>query len=197
MDSRSPGRSRCRGGSTAGAPGDSRGQLIVLCGSSFSGKSTVATWLADALGGCVVSFDAINEARGLHGGQGVPLTEWARTGQIATEQARQGLQDAQTVVVDDTSSPRFLRDRWRSLAQELEVPAVLVLVDAAPDTIRRRQVANRASGARRDVTDAVMAEHLATFEPPGPDEHAVRVTAEDSTPQQVVNAVTDVLDRTR
>ena len=182
---------------TTGASGDSRGQLIVLCGRSFSGKSTVAAWLAEALRARVVSFDAINEARGLHGGQGIALTEWALTGQIATEQARQGLLDARTVIVDDTSSPRFLRDGWRSLARELDVPVVLVFIDADPDTIRWRQVANRVSGARRDVTDAVMVEHLATFEPPGPDEHAVRVTAEDSTPQQVVTAVTTALDRTR
>ena len=40
------------------------GQLVVLCGESFSGKGTVASFLAEALPGAVVSLEAINEERG-------------------------------------------------------------------------------------------------------------------------------------
>jgi len=81
------------------------------------------------------------------------------------------------VIVDDTSSPRFLRDGWRSLAAQFGVGFVLVYLDVDHATIRRRQAENRVSQRRRDVADAVLEEHLAGFEPPEPDEAAVRVTS--------------------
>ena len=49
------------------------GRLVLPCGRSYSGKSTLARALADALPGVVVGLDAINEERGLHGGQGIPV----------------------------------------------------------------------------------------------------------------------------
>lgn len=62
-------------------------------------------------------------------------------------------------------------------------------VDTAQSTTRQRQTANRGTLARPDVTDAVTDEHLAGFEPRGPDEPAV-VVSEAATPAQVVAEVT-------
>lgn len=177
-------------------PGGGSGRLVVLCGRSFSGKSTVAAWLREGLDGEVVGFDAINAERGLSGGQGVPVAEWARTGELASRRVRAALQHGRTVVVDDTSSPRFLRDGWRPLAVELDVPLVLVFLDTAVAAVRQRQLANRDSRTRPDVTDAVMDEHLAGFEPPGPDEPAV-VVSESSTQEQVVAEVAAGLGSSR
>ncbi len=160
----------------------------MLCGRSFSGKSTVAGWLRDGLGGKTVSFDEINAERGLWGGDGIALAEWIATGEIATQRVRAALALGETVIVDDTSSPRFLRDRWRSVAGDLDVSMVLVFVDTTLSTIKARQGANRASRTRRDVTDAVMDEQLAGFEPPEPDEPKV-VVSEISTEEQVVSEV--------
>lgn len=168
---------------------------MVLCGRSFSGKSTIASWLRGGLDGQVISFDAINQERGLRGGEGIPVQEWAHTYDLAIDRARQALTAGQRVIVDDTSSPRFLRDGWRALAEDLCVPMVVVFVDAAQDVLRQRQLANRSSGARQDVTDAVMTEHLAAVEALESDEDAVRVASETATPQQVVADVIDALDR--
>ena len=46
------------------------GQMVLLCGRSFSGKSTVASSLAHSLPGSVVSLDEINEERGCTGVKG-------------------------------------------------------------------------------------------------------------------------------
>lgn len=124
------------------------------------------------------------------------MAEWVRTGEIATRRVRAALHLGRSVIVDDTSSPRFLRDRWRSLAAELDVAMVLVFVDVAVSTIRGRQVANRSSGRRPDVSDAVMDDHLAGFQRPGPDEAAV-VVSEASVEARVVAAVVAELDRVR
>lgn len=184
--------------------------LVLMCGTSFSGKSTFARALAAEIQAMVISLDEINERRGLWGGDGMPLEEWQRTHEIATAEARAqllGASDRRTedsaattrnaasrdsaeatstgrsavpgrsVIVDDTSSPRFLRDGWRSLARQIGVGFLLVYLDVDQATIRRRQADNRVSQGRRDVTDAVLEEHLAGFEPPEPDEAAVRVTS--------------------
>jgi len=56
-----------------------------MCGLSFAGKSTFARLLAEELGAQVISLDLINAERGLYGGQGIPLEEWAATDRIAHE----------------------------------------------------------------------------------------------------------------
>jgi predicted kinase len=72
--------------------------------------------------------------------------------------------------VDDTSSPRFLRDNWRSLATTTASKFVLVYVNTPHDVSRQRLLQNRLEANRNDVRDEVMADHLDSFEPPGADE---------------------------
>lgn len=173
------------------------GRVVLLCGRSFSGKSTVAQALSVALGGVVVSLDAINEERGLYGGQGIAVEEWARTNDIAHERVAAELVRDAAVIIDDTSSLRFLRDAWRELSAHLGAGFVLVFIDAARETILQRQAANRTSGTRRDVIDRVMGEHLETFDPPAEAEGALRFNAEDVPVSAVVAAVTTALAEDR
>jgi predicted kinase len=173
------------------------GRIALLCGRSFSGKSTVARELRTSFDGTVVSFDEINSERGLHGGQGIPVADWARTHEIARERVTTELAKDRTVIIDDTSSPRFLRDGWRRLSADLGAPLVLVFIDASPETIVRRQAANRSNGERDDVIDSVMAEHLDAFEPPTEDEDALCFAAENLSMPEVVAAVKDAQSSAR
>ncbi|MGW7686046.1 AAA family ATPase [Kribbella sp. NPDC054772] len=155
-------------------------ELVLLCGTAFSGKSTVARALAPMLPASIVSLDEINERRGLWGGDGIPVKEWLRTHQFASDEVRALLAGGTSVIVDDTSSPRFLRDGWRALAAEAAARFTLVYVDVDHETVRRRRAANQADPRRRDVADGVLDQHLADFEPPAPDEHAVRISPADN-----------------
>jgi predicted kinase len=150
-------------------------RLVVMCGTSFSGKSTVAGALAPRLKAHIVSLDDINARRGLWGGDGIGVDEWIRTHELASTEVRDLLTAGTSVVVDDTSSPRFLRDGWRALAKDLSVGFTLIYLDVDHATVRRRRAANLIAQHRRDVTDAVLERHLADFEPPGDDEDAVRI----------------------
>ena len=107
----------------------------------------------------------------------MPVEEWLATGAIAHARAGALLAVGRIVVVDDTSSPRFLRDEWRRLADESDAAFLLVHVDADESLIRRRVATNRASGARPDVVDAVLEEHLRAFEPPEQGEAHLAVRA--------------------
>ncbi len=170
--------------------------LILMCGLSFSGKSTVAGRLARELDASLISLDAINEKRGLRGGQGIPLEEWAATNRIAHEQAATLLRAGGDVVVDDTGSPRFIRDEWRSTAQRVgaRLEIVWVHIDAALQ--RERVLANRAQQQRPDVVDEVLADHAAHFEAPTDDENAVAIDARDTRDDSRIRAIVGTL-RTR
>lgn len=119
--------------------------LTLMCGLSFSGKSTLAARLAEGLSANMISLDLINEERGLYGGQGIPLEEWSKTNRIAHERGRALLETGHHVVVDDTGSPRFIRDKWRAIADRSGVPFALVWVQISADLQTERIRANRGS----------------------------------------------------
>ncbi|HEY2642746.1 MAG TPA: ATP-binding protein [Galbitalea sp.] len=144
--------------------------LIVMCGRSFSGKSTIARAIAATLDADVVNFDQINEQRGLDGGAGIPVEEWQRTHAIATERVLAALHDNRVVIVDDTNSWRFLRDGWRDLAERETASYILLYVDTPADEVRRRRDVNRIHRSRHEVADPVFEAHLADFDEPGADE---------------------------
>ncbi|WP_353651121.1 ATP-binding protein [Nakamurella sp. A5-74] len=147
----------------------------MLCGRSLSGKSTLARQLADALPATVIALDHLNAERGLSSGAGIPLTEWGRTHEIAHDRTRTELLAGRSVVVDDTSSPRFLRDRWRDVGREAAVPVTLVYLDTPIEVSAARHAVNRSDPVRPDVADRVLRDHLDGFEPPELDEDAIRV----------------------
>lgn len=166
--------------------------LALMCGLSFSGKSTFATRLARELDGHLISLDLINAERGLDGGQGIPVDEWAKTNRIAHDRAETLLCDGQDVVVDDTGSPRFIRDRWRAAAERAGAPFALVWIQIDPDLQRERVLANRSLQTRNDVVDAVLVSHGATFEPPT-DESPIIVNARETKDAQPIRDVRDAI----
>jgi predicted kinase len=147
--------------------------LVLLCGRPFSGKSTLAGRLSADHGAAVVSFDAINLERGLHGGEGLPIEEWAKTLEIAKARTATLLAKRPVVAVDDTLCFRWIREEFRTLARASGARCVLVYLDLPCGDLEARMAANARSGGRPGIQPAVLAEHLATFEPPGEDEGAV------------------------
>lgn len=153
--------------------------LTLMCGLSFAGKSSFAKLLAAELGGRIISLDGINAERGLDGGQGIPLEEWATSDRIAHERAETLLRQGTHVIIDDTGSPRFIRDQWRATASTVRVPFVIVWIHIDPELQRERVAANRSQQQRHDVTDAVLVDHVAGFEFPT-DENPLVIDASDT-----------------
>jgi len=85
-------------------------RLYLICGLPFSGKSTLAARLAQWLGCPVVSFDAINQERGLHfaGERELTGAEWAETYAIARERVAERLKLGQDIILDIEFPPDVL-----------------------------------------------------------------------------------------
>jgi predicted kinase len=151
--------------------------MIALCGLAFSGKSTIARRVAPELDCALISYDAINAARGFDGGTVIADVEWEKTSMMAAVQARTTLTAGRGVVIDDTFSHRFLRERFRKLAQSVGVPFVLLFVDTPMSVIEARIADNTRTDARTHIAPSVFAHHRDRFQFPDPDENAVRLVS--------------------
>jgi len=149
--------------------------LYLLCGLSFCGKSTMAAAIAQQTGSVVVSLDAINTERGLYGGLGIGVEDWARSHQAALVRAEEALSAGGSVVIDDTNCFRFLRDDFRSMALRLDARFLLLYIDVPLPTLLARMRANAKAPTRPPITEEVFLDLLRKFEPPTPDEQPVVV----------------------
>lgn len=148
--------------------------IIVLCGTAFSGKTTLARSLESELGAVLVSGDAILDEWGyVH-----PMFDnevWARVHDEMLRRCSEVVREGGTAVADDTACARFLREDYRRLAEELGAACVLVVVECPVEEVRRRCALNRQNPTRHDVPDEILEPHLASFDWPADDEHPVRV----------------------
>ncbi len=147
-------------------------QVVLLCGPSFSGKSTLATHLAARLSSHYISLDDINVERGLHGGFNIPASEWQRTHLLAVGALEKALAvgACSTVVIDDTNCYRFLRDAYRRVASRFGALVVTVVIRIPPIHLLSRVTLNLEESLRRGVSSLQLEHQIATFEWPAPDE---------------------------
>lgn len=153
-------------------------RVFLLCGRSFSGKSTLAARLAAITGARVVSLDALNLERGLVSGDGVPTEEWGKTHEEARRLLARGLAEGRDVVFDDTACFRFLRDDVRRVAAAAGAVTVLLFLDVPRSELEARRAEAARTGSRAPVCDEVFDRHVAAFEEPGPDEAPIRLFPE-------------------
>ena len=147
--------------------------VFLMCGLAFSGKTTVAKRIASEFDCDYISLDEINDERGLWGGHGIPSEEWERTHRTALTRMRDRLDSGGSVVVDDTNNLRWLRDRFRAVADQGDHDAVLVYVTAPIEEIRQRMARTDRTLERRPVSEEVFAEHVNSFEEPTSDESPI------------------------
>lgn len=165
--------------------GTARAPLLVLtCGVSGSGKSTVATLLAQHAGAIRVRSDverkrlyalaadarpAPGELATLYGAQATQRT-YARLGELARDLLGAGI----AAVVDAVALRRAERDALRALAAECGARFVL-LECSAPEAVLRARITRRLNEAK-DASDAdlsVLDLQLRVREPTAPDEAAI------------------------
>lgn len=151
-------------------------RLFAMCGLSFSGKTTLARTLCTAVGAEYLSLDDINEERGLHGGEGIPGEEWNKTSLIAVERLESLLAAGRDAVLDDTLSFRWLRDRYRAVAERHRAQFLLIYVATPLSEIYARMAQNDVLRQRSPIAREVFDDHASKFEAPAADEKALIYT---------------------
>ncbi|MBP7146602.1 MAG: ATP-binding protein [Acidobacteria bacterium] len=152
-------------------------QLYLMCGLAFAGKTTLGSALCERLGAGWISLDEINAGRGLHGGLGIPVAEWARTHRLALEQLAALAERGSPIVLDDTNCFRWLRDSYREIAAAHGYVTTVVLFDVPLALALERLRANDDDRARAPVREDILRELARTFEYPAQDERVVRLPA--------------------
>ncbi len=155
----------------------SRGGLLIMCGLSGSGKSTVARDIAERLGGVVVRSDAVRkqlagfdvrQAAGADYGRGIYTAAMTtRTYDAMRAHARAILQSGRWAILDATFGRRAQRAAAAELARENNGPVAIVYC-VQPDGEIARRLTERAR-SRNDISDAgadVAIHQRREFEPP-------------------------------
>jgi predicted kinase len=150
-------------------------KLILVCGASFAGKSTLARHIAARFGYAEVDVDVTKVD--LFGADVVDDTleraDWDRMYAETDRRLAEHLDAGRTVIDASRNFSRAERDHAREICVAHGAELVTVFVDTPEEMTRQRLLANRQSRERRNVTDEDFADILAAWEPPAEDEHPI------------------------
>lgn len=156
-------------------------KLILICGTSFAGKSTLARQFVARFGYPEVDVD---DTKADLFGADVALgeTEWERIYTETDRRIADHLGAGRSVVDASRNFRRAARVAAHAIGQAHGADVVTVFVDTPEPITRQRLLDNRVSRDRRDVTDEGFAAILAAWEPPAADEHPIVLRFEDDVP---------------
>ncbi|MFO0519262.1 MAG: AAA family ATPase [bacterium] len=160
-----------------------RPMLVITHGLSGSGKSRGAAWLLERIGAVRVRSDVERKrlaglcALDRLGAGGAPdaglyaAEATRRTYDRLEAFARSALDGGFPVIVDAAFLQRPARERFRLLAERLQVPFAILSFDAPAAELRARVAARARSGQdASDAGPAILEHQLATAQPLQPDE---------------------------
>lgn len=148
--------------------------LVVTCGLTGSGKSTLGRALGERLGAVVLNSDVVRKSlAGVHGLRHVPFGDdiyqpsiTARTYNQLARETERSLARHRSVIVDATFTLREQREKMVRLAAKAKVPLFFVHCRADPAVAQARLAARAAAGS--DVSDGrweIYQEQTATQQP--------------------------------
>jgi len=144
--------------------------VYLLCGTQFSGKTTLAHTLAMQRGWTHLSIDAIAESLLESSDSEVTEEQWSEAFTTAREQMTASLARGQSVVHDSTNKERITLDYLRAIAHQFGASAHVIYMAIPIEEANRRRIANQAQLQRHDVSEAGFLELVSSLEPPTADE---------------------------
>ena len=150
-------------------------RLIVICGLSFAGKSTLADAICNAFGHVQVDVDEVKTE--LYG-PGIADEElfpedWTKIYRKTDDRITMHLRNGHDVVDASRNFRRREREHARSVAARTGAVATLVYVDAPEALVRQRWAENRIRQTRRDVSDKGFEDIISIMERPTAEERAL------------------------
>lgn len=156
------------------------GKLFILCGLSFSGKTSLAQKIAEHLQVTIISFDVIyEELRRKTGSDLSPQPEvWDQVKRIALLSLSENLQEGRNVVWDSTNPLRKHREELIEIGDCFGEQSVVVHVNTPFDEIRKRRQKNKFTNERSDRGSEEFERRLKIWEDPSEGERAIQITSE-------------------
>jgi predicted kinase len=111
--------------------------LIILCGYSFSGKSTLASKLVKSLvDASIISLDQINKLLGFDISGEISLKEWENTHKIVCDKIETNKKNF--LIIDDTNMFKKHRDRFINSGDKAGRKSLIIFVDTSQKEVRNR-----------------------------------------------------------
>ena len=156
--------------------------LIIVCGLSFAGKSTLADAICAEFG--YVQVDVDQTKLELHGpgidDEDLSPDEWRRIYTETDNKIAIHLRNGDSVVDGSRNFRQQERKHARAIADRAGAATVLVFVDAPEALVRQRWLRNRDKRTRRDISDTGFERIISAMEPPTADETPLVFRHDDS-----------------
>jgi len=148
-------------------------QLLIICGLSFSGKSTLGKAITERFDYEQVDVDEtkINLYGQSIKDEDLYPEDWARIYTETDKLIEKLLKSGKSVVDASRNFSKTERNIVKSIADKAGVPIITVYVDTPEQMARQRLLENRRNPTRPDVTDKNFEEVIRAMEPPTVDEH--------------------------
>jgi predicted kinase len=148
------------------------GTLVLICGLSFSGKSTLAKAITTKFGYEEIDVDEVGAKLYELNMDDERLEEldWDRVYNEADRLIGTRLRSGATVVDASRNFTKQERERAQQVAMRSNAQLVTIYVDTPEEIARQRRLSNKTSRARRDITDAQFDEIVQIMQPPTEDE---------------------------
>ena len=156
-------------------------RLIIICGLSFAGKSTLAKAICAEFGYPQVDVDKTKLDLFGSGIDDTDLSpdEWTRIYRETDDRIVAHLRNGDSVVDASRNFRRRERTHAGSLAERMSATVVVIYIDAPHSLVRQRWTQNRLRQTRRDVSAEAFEEIIAAMEPPSVDEQALVFRPDD------------------
>jgi predicted kinase len=149
-----------------------RPTLLIICGLSFAGKSTLGRALSRKFGLAEVDVDETKVR--LHGpeisDEQLTQKQWDAIYAETDKEIATCLKSGQSVVDASRHFKKAERDKTRLLAKDLHADFITIYVDTPESVVRERWLQNRKTQARRDIADADFQKIVAVMQPPTAEE---------------------------
>jgi predicted kinase len=148
-------------------------QLLIVCGLSFSGKSTLGKAISERFGYEEVDVDEtkINLYGQRTQDEDLVPEDWARIYTETDQLIENLLKSGKSVLDASRNFSKTERNIVKSIADKAGVPLITVYVDTPEQMARQRLLENRRKPTRREVTDKDFEDVIRAMEPPTADEH--------------------------
>ena len=145
--------------------------LLLICGYSFSGKSTLANKIAKELSETeIISLDKINQERGFDISKDISIENWEQTHQIAIERIKSSID--KNLLIDDTNMFKKHRVRFAEAGISVGYVPITIFIDTPKEVVLKRYMDYKETDRHVPPKEAFEFV-LENFEAPVPEENVI------------------------